>query len=284
MILREKVKHKARLLSVGATVAQRTELQEQRRRLRTRINGFHRTADNFYDMLGDDLDGDEPFVADEDIADENHEDDEDPDEDEALVLQPEELQLRMPSTVMSSIADITPEFQRLVKQELDLRVGQANDALRKLRLAIGHKSLLFRTSVRKSKTNQTKTRAWSGVRGVEEKVKEHAACYRLARKALVSLGASADLLGRYKELLDEDLRVSADIVEENRVYQRNDSLPWIWRLEGQDMADGDDWMQECKMCLIDTETCILMMSLQSIESIGFVQKLVSPVGRRNKKS
>ena len=33
-------------------------------------------------------------------------------------------------------------------QELDLRQGQANDALEGLRLALGHKTLVFRTKVR----------------------------------------------------------------------------------------------------------------------------------------
>jgi len=36
----------------------------------------------------------------------------------------------------------------MASQELELRQGQANDALEGLRLALGNKSLLFRTKVR----------------------------------------------------------------------------------------------------------------------------------------
>jgi len=36
----------------------------------------------------------------------------------------------------------------MASQELELRQGQANDALEGLRLALGHKTLLFRTKVR----------------------------------------------------------------------------------------------------------------------------------------
>jgi len=35
----------------------------------------------------------------------------------------------------------------MASQELELRQGQANDALEGLRLALGHKTLLFRTKV-----------------------------------------------------------------------------------------------------------------------------------------
>jgi len=56
------------------------------------------------------------------------------------------FQIFMPSCLHSS------DIQRLglvtmASQELELRQGQANNALEGLRLALGHKTLLFRTKV-----------------------------------------------------------------------------------------------------------------------------------------
>jgi len=39
-------------------------------------------------------------------------------------------------------------LETMASQELELRKGQANDALEELRLALRHKSLLFQTKVR----------------------------------------------------------------------------------------------------------------------------------------
>jgi len=51
--------------------------------------------------------------------------------------------------VSSDIADMHRlGLATMASQELELRQGQANDALEGLRLALGHKSLLFRTKVR----------------------------------------------------------------------------------------------------------------------------------------
>jgi len=73
--------------------------------------------------------------------------DDDEDSNGWQTIAPEHMSIFMPSSLQ--FADI----QRLglvtmASQELELRQGQANDALEGLRLALGHKSLLFQTKVR----------------------------------------------------------------------------------------------------------------------------------------
>ena len=129
-------------------------------------------------------------------------------------------------------------------QELELRIGQANDCLDKLQVALGHKTILFRTRVWNSTSQRTRTRAWAEVDRVDAKIRKCARSYRQARLAMIRLGASEETLGKYQVIKTEDLKMSGDVVEENRTGQRNDKIAWFWRLGGG--QDDDDWMQECE--------------------------------------
>ena len=68
------------------------------------------------------------------------------DEERERIIKPETMPLFMPSSLDQ--ADLKRMgLVDLAKKELELRKGQANDVLEELRLALGHKSLLFRTKV-----------------------------------------------------------------------------------------------------------------------------------------
>ncbi|KIK72611.1 hypothetical protein PAXRUDRAFT_180339, partial [Paxillus rubicundulus Ve08.2h10] len=54
----------------------------------------------------------------------------------------------------------------LAEQEMQLRTGQANDALRELCLALADKVMLFCTNVRHSSSQTTTSRAWGQVMAV----------------------------------------------------------------------------------------------------------------------
>lgn len=234
--------HAVRALHSGGTLAEKTAIQERRRKLQARVNGFHRSADAFYSVLDDDdlqPDNGREFHDEEGLGADFE------DDDGEVPLNAESVRLRMPSNVIVSLADGSQELKKLANHELKLRQGQANDALQKLRLAIGQKSLALRGQVRRARSNATRTRAWADVEGVEGKIKEQADIYRLARAALPRLSASEDTLTIYEILDDEHLIVPKDLTEENRTGQRSDTLSWIWRLDGQHVAEGDDWMKEC---------------------------------------
>lgn len=161
---------------------------------------------------------------------------------------PEKTAICMPSSLMSE--DIQRlGLQSLADQEIKLREGQANDCLQALRMALGHKAVLFRTKMRNATTSIRKTRTWDDIKVVTVKVNKHARAYRRARNALERLGADDAMMRRYEKLEKEDLKLSKDVTEENRFGQRNDVLPWFWRLEGQNSDQDDTWMQECR-CII----------------------------------
>jgi hypothetical protein len=129
---------------------------------------------------------------------------------------------------------------------MELRCGQANDALAEIRIGLGHKSLLFRTKIRNANNVKETTQAWKEVRQSTKEIDRHVRCYKHARWALERLGALKETLEKYRGIEKEDLKMSSDMVEENRFGQRNDTLPWFWRLGPQADTDGDGVMEECK--------------------------------------
>jgi hypothetical protein len=72
--------------------------------------------------------------------------------------------------------------------------------------------------------------------------------YKRARKAMMELEADELLLEEYKVLEVKHLQLNKDITEENRFYQRNDTLPWFWMV-GVDI-ESTDWKQEGIFLLI----------------------------------
>ena len=134
----------------------------------------------------------------------------------------------------------------LAKAELRLREGQLNDSLHHIRIALGHKSYVFRNDVRPARTQRLKTRAWAEVHAVESTVQHHARVYNRARKSMVDLDAEAPLLDRYKALERQDLRINTTVIAPDVRGQRNKSLPWFWSMDVQRDADVGPWMNDCR--------------------------------------
>jgi hypothetical protein len=88
----------------------------------------------------------------------------------------------------------------LAKTELCLREGQLNDSLHHIQIALGHKSSLFRHDVHLACMQRLKTHAWVEVHAVELTVQHHAQVYNHTWQAMMDLGASTNLLDRYKVL------------------------------------------------------------------------------------
>jgi len=145
----------------------------------------------------------------------------------------------------------------LAKAELRLRVGQLNDALHHIRIALGHKSYLFRKDVRPARTQRLKTRAWAEVHAVESTVQHHARVYMRARKAIEELNADALLLDLYKVLRRQDLSVKTSVIAPHVRGQRNKSLAWFWRMDvRRDTSDTSvgEWMKDC--ACFSSHTCL----------------------------
>jgi hypothetical protein len=237
----------ARSVRKNASFTEKANLEDRRNRLQSRIDAFHRKMES---SLGEDVDesnlmncdsDDDDWIMDTDMESEAEE------EDDEVVEWPENCRLRMPSTLgVDECARLG--LGKLAEQEVELRTGQANDCLENLRLTLGEKMVIFRTSVRGANSQRKTTRAWDDVHLIEQKANKHSTSYRQARRALVNLGADAKILDRFKVLKQEDVKMSGDMLEENRVGQRSDKLPWIWRMKEGNLMGNNDWMQEGK-CL-----------------------------------
>jgi hypothetical protein len=140
--------------------------------------------------------------------------------------------------------------------------------LERLRLALGHKALLFRTRVRNASSVKERTKAWDDVKTARRQVDKHVRGYHRARNAMVRLGAGAELLKRYLVIERKDLALSADITDANRLGQRNDKLAWFWSV-GRDKDANNAWMTEC-VCLLHFGVFVhsLMMLAQFTVSTG----------------
>lgn len=150
--------------------------------------------------------------------------------------------LYLPSTLGREHC-IAAKLKSIVKKEIELRIGQANDALQSLRLAIGQKSFLFRTQLRNAKSKTRKTKAWDDISAVGNTVSHHRRVYHCARKALIALGASKEIQAKYRIITSVDVKSSTAIVDPNARGQRNASLAWFWSA-GKTNADGA-LMAEC---------------------------------------
>lgn len=164
---------------------------------------------------------------------------------EFMDKRPEQVSLPLPSNLgIQRCKGLGAE--PLVALELSLRVGQANDALHEIRLALADKAVLFRTEVRHSKSQARSTRAWGKVHAADAIVTRHCKMYRTCRTAMVALGADEELLSRYELLRDEDLKVSTAVVMPNSRDHRNASLAWFWTMDIPRDTEMNDWMSECK--------------------------------------
>lgn len=120
-----------------------------------------------------------------------------------------------------------------------------------LRNALGEKSFVFRSQVRNAKSQKKMTRSWGEVNKIEVQVQAFARTYRTARNALIQLRAGKKILDHFEELSQEDLKMSGDIIEENRMGQRNEKLAWFWRLDGK--GEDDECMKECALFICINE-------------------------------
>jgi hypothetical protein len=193
-----------------------------------------------FDGIGDEEDHDErPSPAEE------RDDTEFPENEAAdRRVDAEYISLNLPSHLGRNWCD-NNAAEDLAKTELRLREGQLNDSLHHIRIALGHKSYLFRNDVRPARTQRLKTRAWAEVHAVESTVQHHARVYTRARKAMVDLGASTDLLDLYKVLRPQDLCVKTTVIAPHVRGQRNKSLPWFWTMDVRRDADIGEWMEDC---------------------------------------
>ena len=103
------------------------------------------------------------------------EDDQESDDGEDHIF-PESMGLWIPSSLGIQEARRV-DLEGLAKEEIQLRIGQANDALEKLRTHLGHKSVLYRMYVRKSSSVRTDTRSRRDIKRLTLKINSNVHTY-----------------------------------------------------------------------------------------------------------
>lgn len=269
MLSSDDLKAFQRQLGEAPSVASRTLLEEKRQRITKRLRNFAKRS--------------QPFMLTKDNADGN-DSDEDPDSEMEEDEQQEMHQPQLPSN-MKLDDQHSPAWIELGKMEVQLRIGQMHDSLENLRLALGKKAVLCRSVLRHATTTLANTRAHSLVKKVMVIIEKHVRCYRRARKAVVALDPNHILLQRMQKLEDADLRISADITEEQRYSQRSDKLPWIWQMPlSSNVANqgNQEWMNECELSASTTihSQGADMVSLRYAGQLDACQGQVGSLGRR----
>jgi hypothetical protein len=202
-------------LPIDHTATQKANILQKRQRLHTRIAKFNQMAELFMSDLDIDVtffhEDDPTFCPEEkgETLDDKEKErtfwetliDEDAEEDDPNESFPEDLTLWMPSYIGASYLR-EAGLENLMKEEVQLHIGQANDSLEKLRTHLGHKSILYRMNFRSSTSVRTDTRS---------------------------------ILQKYQLIKAEELGVSKDVTEENRYGQSSDILPWFWRIGGSQL-------------------------------------------------
>jgi len=164
---------------------------------------------------------------------------------------------------------------------LELRYGQANNALHAIRIGISHKAGLFRGKVRAASSQQTRTRAWDAVISSEANIQYQAKIYSRARYAMVQLDAPSEMLEKYKILRKHDLVARTSVLNPNIQRHQNEQLAWFWKMDVSAGIDEDKWMQECECA---EQFWKQALTIQYIGSIGSAPNPLPTVGKKSSSS
>ncbi|KAI6000092.1 hypothetical protein EDD15DRAFT_2362665 [Pisolithus albus] len=116
----------------------------------------------------------------------------------------------------------------LVEMELKLRIGQANDALHGLRIALADKAVAFRGVVRKATSYSMRTCAWQMVNSIDISVRQQAAIYKRCRE----------------QLQKSHMAVHTAAFSQNAHDHRSSNLPWFWCMDIPRTTSSKNWLTE----------------------------------------
>ena len=245
-----------RKLGKSPSVEDQLKVYERRHRLQTRIDAFVEQAETYLPTSANDPTHrpktytSRPWDDEDDPPDvtSNHADTDDTPpqtllESESDATYPEIQLLPLPSSKKIT-GNSTNALRELAELQLQLEQGQANDALHKVRLAIGHKSFLYRHKLRHAPNYDSRTRSSKDIRAFSSVVTQHADVYMGCRSAMVALGADVTLLNKYQELKRPDLKTDTHILLGHERGTRNSRLSWIWGLADPEDEDSPIWLNE----------------------------------------
>lgn len=158
----------------------------------------------------------------------------------------ERLSIYLPSAI-GMAACVANGHTRATVMERQLRIGQQNDVLQNIRVAISRKVCIFREGIRAAKSKKKKTRSWDHLHAVDLSVRHNARVYDRARSAMLRLDPSEAERERYQPLKKEDLKVDTARVEPGLRGHRGSHLAWFWTIDIADDVEQQEGMRECKL-------------------------------------
>lgn len=188
--------------------------------------------------------------------------------------------LLLPSSIPSHLRE-KDWFDRVAQYEIELRRGQADDALSNLRLALRYKDSLDRGRRNVAYGNRNSTRAAVLLRRVADLVQSRADTYRLARDAMIGLGMSAEDKS-YPVLLPGDVHLKR-VFSDKELGEGQYTGSWIWNNGPRGVltdAEEDEWEEE-GVCCFDAYLYGLEVDLsQVIKWSGFAPRLTYDSGAK----
>lgn len=241
-----------RSLGRNPPLSEKLQIAQKRGRLLTRIEAFHNRAARYWVPDSFDISCDLPKHKDPDgwedsFSDPGSEEELEPEE----VFMPEPTRMDLAQCPEKSIVFLPSVFDlhhssHFLEQERNLRLGQANDALQGLRLALSRKAFLFREGLRNATSKVKKNRSWDQIHAIDNTARHNARVYNLARNRLKSLHTPNLIMDKYQHLDKDDLKITAVTIDPAQRGQRNTTLPWFWTLDVKGDIGGSNGMEECK--------------------------------------
>ncbi|KAG2130738.1 hypothetical protein DEU56DRAFT_757809 [Suillus clintonianus] len=238
-----------RQLPKDASAVQKAAVQVKRQKLAARISKFHEIADAMTEGIevhGGTEHMDDIRFCTTDVVEEVREaaDIEDVLEEIDEEVPAEAMGIWMPSSVLRNEA-LALGLHTLQAEELELRKGQANDCLEKLRQALGHKAIIYRQHFRSADSTWTGTRSKQEALRCRIKIEKCVRRYQRERGSMQRLGADEDTLRTiYQDIQPHQLSVDKEVTEENRYGQGSDRLAWFWLVNNGHDSQEDVWMDE----------------------------------------
>ena len=159
---------------------------------------------------------------------------------------PETFSIALPSALPKESSNRLLLIQ-LMKKELELRKGHANDCLATMRSIIGQEAFQYKKILRPAHDKVHRTRARSSIQTVHRTLILQSRLYKRTRNAMLSLNMDLAILdSHYKELTKKDIQVSSAVADPNIPGSSQTKLSWIWTTH-QGVQANDNHLTECEL-------------------------------------
>jgi len=226
-------------------MVQKIDLARRQQHLRARINSFTHAGNEHIDeeamdiakesmleVLEDDLSDEEEVLAAEAAMPTTAQED------------PENQKLLFLSAIPLDQRHYFPKLQGLLSKELEMRKGQANDALQRIREALSQLAWQFKSNVQTASSTKQSTHAWGGVAALSRELCLQRRIYNHSRQTMIKLSCFETVNAKFPFLEERDCKPSTVVADPNARGISNQGLPWFWS-QVEEAGGKDIYMSEC---------------------------------------